>query len=132
MNKLKKDRPQEYNRQFYDRMVKIENRHKEHIQGERQRKLHEYFEIFSDSNLPTGAKKRSGPPKFPLLCCSSVTLAITNPPEPLSFFNLNSELIFPINHFGHLSIFLLYSNILNQYLIVELCENFYICIDDDF
>ena len=55
--------------------------------------LHVYFEIFSDSNLPIGAKNRSGPPRFPLLCCSSVTRAITNPPEPLSFFNLSSALM---------------------------------------
>ena len=50
--------------------------------------------INSDSNLPIGAKNRSGPPRFPLLCCSSVTLAITNPPEPLSFFNRSSALMF--------------------------------------
>ena len=56
--------------------------------------LHVYLEINSDSNLPIGAKNRSGPPRFPLLCCSSVTLAITNPPEPLSFFNRSSALMF--------------------------------------
>ena len=33
--------------------------------------------ILSASNLPIGAKNKSGPPKFPFICCSSVTVAIT-------------------------------------------------------
>ena len=55
--------------------------------------LHEYFVISEGSSLPIGAKNRSGPPKFPLVCCSSVSFATTNPPEPLSFLGLISELI---------------------------------------
>ena len=31
--------------------------------------LQKYFEIFSESNLPIGAKKRSGPPRLPFCCC---------------------------------------------------------------
>ena len=58
--------------------------------------LHVYFLMSSTSNLPIGAKKRSGPPRFPFLCCSSVTCAIINPPEPLNFLIRKSSLIFPL------------------------------------
>ena len=33
--------------------------------------------ILSVSSLPIGAKNRSGPPKFPFICCSSFTVAMT-------------------------------------------------------
>ena len=39
--------------------------------------LQKYLVIVAASNLPIGAKNRSGPPRFPFTCCSSVTLAIT-------------------------------------------------------
>ena len=72
--------------------------------------LHEYFVINEESSLPIGAKNRSGPPKFPLLCCSSVSFAMTNPPDPLSFFGLISELIIARYQINHLIIFQLHNN----------------------
>ena len=38
--------------------------------------LQKCLEINSAPNLPIGAKNKSGPPKLPLTCCSSVTLAM--------------------------------------------------------
>ena len=54
-------------------------------------------DLFSASNLPIGAKNRSGPPRFPFLCCSSVTSASTYPPEPLNFFIWKLSLMYEDN-----------------------------------